>query len=360
MKNQGTDEATMERLKASFYSLAIGDAIGFITEVTGFSNMDLRDWKYEKGTFSDDTQLTLITAESLDDVGRFDPERFVSLITRMYRRGEIRGIGLSTRLAVESLMDGKRWYENFYEGRINYVETGANGCAMRILPIGLINDCFDETGKLRLVEDTLKNSIITHGHPRAHISAILISLCYSYVFRNGNLGELVDFILDELPDFQRIEKILPEHWLERWNELAFDKTREYTYMKGGERYGILYEKTSREVKDLIREMWDEFMNLDQNKIFRKTNATQLKGSGTATVLSAIFVFLRYPDDFEKSVISCASNSSIDSDTVASMVGALYGLENGLTEDIDHYLREMREIEKLDLAISKISSILWKE
>ena len=356
MKLEENDK-TLNKLKSAFYSLAIGDAIGFITESTGLSNTDLRDWRYPKGTFSDDTQLTLLTVEALDDDGRFDPNRFSQLMVKAYKKGELRGIGLSTKLAIESLMKGTKWYENFYEGRINYVETGANGCAMRILPIGIVNDCLDKIGKARLVEDTLRNSIITHGHPRAHVSAILLAMSYSYIFRDGNLSELIDFLIDEFPNIDTIKKYLPNGWIERWNHLAKDESKTYSYMKDVKNYEDLYEKIANETKDLMRELWDEFMNLDNHRIFRRTNAIQFRGSGTATVVSAIFVFLRYPDDFEKSVITCAGDPSIDSDTVASMVGALYGLENGLDESVNHYSGKLNDLETLNSAISKIHRIL---
>ncbi|GAA4315757.1 hypothetical protein GCM10023115_26420 [Pontixanthobacter gangjinensis] len=66
------------------------------------------------------------------------------------------------------------WNNNFFKFKarkttIDYRESGANGAAMRILPILLANH-----NDFRLIKEYIfSNSIITHGHPRAIVRAIL-------------------------------------------------------------------------------------------------------------------------------------------------------------------------------------------
>ena len=100
-----------------------------------------------------------------------------------------RGAGEQLKMQLENSKKSANWNNNFYkykvgEKTIDYRECGANGAAMRILPIALAN--FNDFQRIK--EEIFKNSIITHGHPRAIVGAILYGLS-------------VDTILKEKPEF---------------------------------------------------------------------------------------------------------------------------------------------------------------
>lgn len=88
------------------------------------------------GQFTDDTEETLLLAESLIDAFGFSAERFAEKLIEWGTAWTLderlnRGVGFTTRSAVESLIAGKSWQESG-------LAIPTCGSAMRAAPIGLL------------------------------------------------------------------------------------------------------------------------------------------------------------------------------------------------------------------------------
>ncbi len=101
-------------------------------------------------------------------------------LTRYYT---LRGAGRTIKNAAKRLSEvqSSRWYDNFFskftigKTTIDYRECGANGAAMRILPIALANGKWD-----KIKEGIFGNNIITHGHTRAILGGNDLWLCHQH------------------------------------------------------------------------------------------------------------------------------------------------------------------------------------
>jgi len=156
------------KYKGSLKLSAIGDALGWITEFEKskeslnkkYSNdkiLNFLDWEkkvggrfygytdfIKAGSYSDDTQLLLCVARSIKSGGRVDNEYFSKIELPnwlLYARGG----GRTIKTASEKMTrKNAHWNKNFFnykvkEKTIDYRDSGANGAAMRILPIALAN-----------------------------------------------------------------------------------------------------------------------------------------------------------------------------------------------------------------------------
>lgn len=186
------------KYKGSIKLSAIGDALGWMTEferspqslIDKFSTTHIdsfHNWKknvggkfygfmdnINAGSYSDDTQLLLAIARSIKADGKVDNEYF-SKIELVNWLDYARGAGRTVKTAADKMQRKSiKWYNNYYSYKVNdvlfdYRDSGSNGAAMRVLPIALAN--LGDFEKIK--EEIFCNSIITHGHPRAIVGAIL-------------------------------------------------------------------------------------------------------------------------------------------------------------------------------------------
>src|ERR1700733_4488865 len=129
----------------------------------------------QPGDYSDDTQLTLSVARSLNSDGTVDNAYFAKQELRYwldYARGAGATVTAGAKAAARSSTDWRWNFFRFKRGRHNdldYRGAGANGAAMRIAPIALAN----LRDQRKALTEVWKNSIVTHGHPRAIMGAIV-------------------------------------------------------------------------------------------------------------------------------------------------------------------------------------------
>src|SRR6185312_15251942 len=191
---------SLDRFQGALLLSTVGDALGWPTEFVNATNQhkipfqlplqDFVEWKklvggkwwgYEEtipsGAYSDDTQLALAVGRCIADTGEFEPERFAYEELPLWLQYE-RGGGKSVKTAARKLI-GKHasWLKNFYkQDDLDYKNAGANGAAMRNLPIALAS----VNNEPRIIKDSFLNAIITHGHPRAILGTILFGLAVHY------------------------------------------------------------------------------------------------------------------------------------------------------------------------------------
>lgn len=366
----------LERFQGAMVCSAIGDALGWPTEFLREDNkkkpsfsLPIRDfvkwrkivggrwWGYRAdigpGEYSDDTQLALAVARSISSAGDFEPERFAYSEFPLWLNYE-RGGGRSVKTAARSLISRKTdWLHNFYKrGETDYPNAGANGAAMRNLPIALVS--FND--EWRLIRDSFFNAIISHGHPRAILGTILISLGVRYALSDEKndpqkmieyLRYSIDHSWDKISDDNRIID-----WVKTWE----NKTK-------GDRgaFKNLYDETVEEAHRFLA-IIPEFLNRPIKDYYNFVGALDpsTKGSGLGTCCVAIFLYLYFRDDPFEAIFSAVNQLGSDTDTIASLVGALSGAQFG-KEGIPNQLWErIQDRDYLIRTAERLYSIVFKQ
>lgn len=334
-------ETSDESLKGKFqYSLllsAVGDSLGWYLEFKNKKPENTienykrwkklvggRWWGYEdeikEGEYSDDTQLMLAISRSIKTNLSFDPNYFAYLELPLWLSYE-RGGGKTVKTAARSLLKkNTQWFSNIFKTKdISYISSGANGAAMRNLPIALIHNKDIES----FFEDTFKNTIITHGHPRALIGALNIGYAQIFLLNKNsqsfNAKEFIDFILDNLAKSLNLlkEKINHIKCLNQWYTTLLKKYQ-YDYINEFNKFIKESYIFNRKILDFLNKEDIEFYN------FTKALSPKYKGSGTSTVAVAIYMFLKYIENPEKIIIETSNFVGSDTDTISSFSGSLIG------------------------------------
>jgi ADP-ribosyl-[dinitrogen reductase] hydrolase len=167
--------------------LACGDALGRPVEFEppqtiqnehGIIREMLADGAHGKpaGTVTDDTDLAMCIARSLDERRRFDPEDIAARFLEWYNDDPF-SIGLTSKWAMYDLSTGFPWDEagkRAWEG-----DNAGNGSVMRCAPLALAYQDDPST----LVEVSKQSSVITHYDPRC---------VYGCAVLNLTLAEIID------------------------------------------------------------------------------------------------------------------------------------------------------------------------
>lgn len=164
----------IDKLKGAIYGLAVGDAIGVPYEFQSRGTFNCTDMigygtnKQPKGTWSDDTSMTLALMDSINRCnGRIDVKDIRKAFKDWMNNadytpfGDVFDIGGTTELAL-TIGFG-----------INNPEANGNGSLMRTLPLAFIDDITDKE-----IADV---SAITHAH------SISKNACIQYVRIAKNL-----------------------------------------------------------------------------------------------------------------------------------------------------------------------------
>lgn len=169
-------------VKAGILGLCIGDALGVPVEfkkredlkkspVSGY--LEYMSWNQPKGTWSDDSSLTLCLADELTK--GYDLEKIGQSFVKWNKyghwtaHGKLFDIGGTTRHSIARLIKGEsaRFSGNIFE------EDNGNGSLMRILPLAFYLK--DEENIEKLYQTVKEVSSITHAHFRS------VFACFIYV-----------------------------------------------------------------------------------------------------------------------------------------------------------------------------------
>ena len=306
------------KYKGSIKLSAIGDALGWITEFEK-SPQSLKDkfgteriesfhtWKktvggrfygfidtIKAGSYSDDTQLLLAVARSIKKDGSLDHNYFAKNELANWL-DYARGGGRTVKTAADKIQrKSVKWFNNFYNFKVNgenydYKESGANGAAMRVLPIALAN--LGNTEKIK--EEIFCNSIITHGHPRAILGAMLYGYAVNQiiVFRpeDFNWENYITQIGLDFPkkfELSFINKTEIREWLKEWNKSS-NRTFE-----------SVYAETITETQNQLRFIYQSIkQNIPVQEALKKIGCFDLatKGSGIITVVAGIYLATKFHD-----------------------------------------------------------------
>jgi ADP-ribosylglycohydrolase/predicted enzyme related to lactoylglutathione lyase len=275
-----------------------------------------------RGEYSDDTQLIVATARSLsaEDWYRTFSETELPFWTAYERGG-----GGATKRAADAWLSGRTPWTSAPPDRRRYFEAGGNGVVMRILP-HCIWDAESTTFSVT-ADSIVKNGICTHGHPRALVGALAYGFATWHQLRSIETlgyGAMVDMLLDS----SRVWSAFPESLRDVGEWL----TNADIALEGS--YRDLWVKTVEELVAMLKTakagMSKGALAVDQEVLsalgcFDK----RVSGSGTIAAAAAIFLASRYAADPLNGLREAAYSRGADTDTLASLVGGLLGVVNGL-------------------------------
>lgn len=277
---------------------AVGDALGVPFETKLINNPELTAWdgktflgsehhKLQPGQYSDDTQMSLMVAESLIQHQGFNPDdlsvRYVDWMTS----GRARGWGKTTLMAIQNLLAGKHWSESGIAGSLG------NGTAMRAAPFGV----YFRNDIPTLIKVCKVDSAITHVSEDAEAGSIAIALAAAYAV-NDDTENLLERIWEHLPD---------------------SKVKNTIYSLGA------------------------LISSDHIGPQQGLKVLGTKANVRETVPSALYCFLKL-DNYHDAVVT-AIKAGGDTDTTAAIVGALFGAKLGM-KAIDRSFYTVEDFDKL--------------
>jgi ADP-ribosylglycohydrolase len=276
---------------------AIGDALGVPFETFLINNPVLIEWdgstflgsKYhglEPAQYSDDTQMSIMVAESLVNNG-FNPNDLSQRYVDWFFSGSARGYGKTTQLALTSIKNGKHWSESGIVGSLG------NGTAMRAAPFGVYfrNDIHQLIAAVKI------DSAITHVSEDAEAGALAIALAAYYAVNHDT-----EFLLDKI-----------------WKHLPDCKLKKTIFSL------------------------DSLINSDDISAPQALRVLGTKANVQETVPAALYCFLKF-NNYHEAIVA-AIKAGGDTDTTAAIVGALFGAQDGLKQ-IDSKFHVVEDFDKL--------------
>ena len=322
---------------------AAGDALGYAIEFddektifskygeAGIQNFDL-DFTSGEAIISDDTQMTLFTAEGI--LLADNPYIYKDFIygvfeayqdwyrTQMFRMHPSKKIWLSDIPELnQRRAPGNTCLSALGSGKFGGIDEPINnskGCGgvMRVAPIGL----FYSQDKLSIdVIDRFGASAaaLTHGHPMGYISAAgLVHIVNLAVYKpEMSLKEIVDDMIEKVP------------------ALFIDEAAGFCI----------------KFQDLMRKA----VKLAEEKEVNDLDAIYQLGEGWVgeeTLAIAIYCALRHENDFDKA-LTASVNHRGDSDSTGSVTGNILGAYLGLQTIPEKYLKNL-ELRKTIMMVAE--------
>ncbi|MBD9596945.1 ADP-ribosylglycohydrolase family protein [Ensifer sp. ENS05] len=348
---------------------AAGDALGWITELgdegtvrhrTGSSSVSRTvEWRRRiggkfgptvrlpAGTYSDDTQLRLAVGRATGPTGVFDAEAFAKIELPVWSSYSL-GAGRGTSAAAANLAKTSvSWFNNFFgqaDGR-NYFVAGGNGAAMRIQPHVWKSD---PSRPDTFLPDVLRDSVITHGAPKGIGGAVFHSLCVAYALNEGRAPEL-DVWRNFIQHLEYCEAIIKSDdklglfWLKAWESKArrslSDAFKE-EITQAQQAIGKVAEFADNPAR--YEDVLQALGCLDE--------ATRGAGIGTALAAAVVAKYVEKVGE-EDALLIAANALHSDTDTIASMAGAIFGCFASIDmtwdiQDKDYIASEARRIAAL--------------
>ncbi|WP_379966890.1 ADP-ribosylglycohydrolase family protein [Epilithonimonas sp. UC225_85] len=290
-------------IKAAVFGVCIGDALGVPVEfkkredlkkvpVTDY--LEYMSWNQPKGTWSDDSSLTLCLADVLTK--GYDLEKIGLSFVKWVKyghwtaHGKLFDIGGTTRHSIARLIKGES--ANF-SGNI-FEEDNGNGSLMRILPLAFYLKDEENIGKLY---QTVKEvSSITHGHFRS------VFACFIYIV----------FAIELIKGKSKIEA--------------------YSYMQRTVlEYAVNQEFNPKEVELFERILKNNISNYPEDEI---------KSSGYVlhSLEASLWCFLN-SESYSEAVLK-AVNLGEDTDTTGAITGGIAGIYNGFENIPAEWISEL--------------------
>ena len=191
---------TLKRFQGCLVGLAVGDALGMPVE--GWSTMEIRgrygtlrdmiDGPRPAGNVTDDTLQTLFLAESIVELGEFNPDHAAEKLYTWYRTDPF-GIGMHTARVMGLIARGWPWRKAVEEvERAHAPHTAGNGSLMRCSPIALryYRDL------VMLLEGSRLSSALTHLNRLCQEACVFFNAVLSRVLLGWDKKDALSFALE--------------------------------------------------------------------------------------------------------------------------------------------------------------------
>lgn len=313
----------LDKFSGTLLGVSIGDTLGhpfegIIRERIYSQFDDFKEFIKNKRkifkTYTDDTQLTLHTAEALiQDLG-FNVENFVREYVKWLDDPPI-GPGFGCISSIQKLKYGIPWQKAASN-------SGGNGTAMRVSPIGLFY-CKDINN---LIKAAIKSSIITHSHPAASVGAVVIARAVAFLIDKSieTSFSIDDFFATIISSISNSQKDIWEEFIEILNRVK--NSLNISVEAGLIKFSQVGVKAPFFIEDYLGKAFVHPYTL-------------------STVACALFVFLKNLNSFEDCIIQLATAGG-DSDTVGaiggSLAGAYFGLKN-IPDNLKYIVKQHKNI-----------------
>ncbi len=335
------------KIRRSALWAAYGDALGWITELTDPAGLRRRtggaplyrpiEWTRRiggragittllpQGCYSDDSQLRLATGRAIGPNG-FDVEAFAKVELPIWLSYGLGG-GKSTSAAAANLAKPKAtWFANTFKGWIN---SGGNGAAMRIQP-HVWAACMPDNAE-SFLPDVIRNTICTHSHPIGILGSVLHALTLARTIVTGRYPSADDLlaatdVAADLPDVIQHDTEVGTYW-----RVAFEQ-------KSGA-FSEAWVRAIDECKEAIRVADGNTSNESGADRYAsivdclKLREKERRGSGMLTAVAA--VGLIWCETRPEEALRIAANAiGTDTDTIATMAGAILGVAAGTEPPVE--------------------------
>lgn len=325
------------RIRGSMLWAAYGDALGFISELTDRKGLERRThgkpldrlmaWRRRvggrqgieiglpPGCWSDDTQLRMAVSRSLTDHG-FDVETFARIELPVWPSYSLGG-GRASKAAARNLGKPRTlWYANTFSG---WVDAGGNGAAMRIQPHVWASRDHEDDFLLGVISD----SVCTHGHPRAIAGACFHAATLAHCMRHGFVPDLYECHdiaarISHWPGSVKTHPNLGSTWMGLWQDAAKMSFAEGWHAAIDELHQAISEAEAcagnvKHVDAAYHQVVDHLSLAESRQ----------RGSGILTTVAAVALATAARDPYE-AVVVAANAVGTDTDTIATMAGAMLG------------------------------------
>ncbi|MFI7318760.1 ADP-ribosylglycohydrolase family protein [Streptomyces venezuelae] len=335
-----------DRSRGLLLGAAVGDALGWPQEqrsgiVGGRKarnvqpSMAFRAWsrwaggqyaKYEDsvaaGEYSDDTQLLLATARAcLRGADWLSWLKAVELPTwPLYQRGG----GRAVLAACRSWQNASPPWLGPERKVHSYFAAGANGVAMRVSPHVIAT--VDDSEPRSLIARVLNDGILTHGHPRALLGGVIYALGVRHTIQQRGAAEYGDLLFNlstsrEWADPDVAVGVVPVDWLEQYEE------------RSSASFYRSWQQTADEMQQLLNvaiEGLERSALADDEKTLGSLGCfdPKINGAGTITAAASFYLAARFSVRPSMGMLRSAFLANADTDTLASMTGALLGALHG--------------------------------
>lgn len=286
------------KVKDGIIGLIVGDALGVPVEFAYKEELEKNPvvnmrgygaWPVPKGTWSDDSSMTLATMGSIANKQGIDYDDIMNEFCKWHFKGKYTqdgsfDIGATISKALDRFIDGAPAIECGGTGE----RDNGNGSLMRILPLAFMKNIDYET-----IEDI---SALTHAHKRSKIACVLyVEMARSMMENDLTIKEHVD--------------------------VASDKIKKYY-------------KGSDELEHFKR-------------IFNHDYSEGVSAKGyVITTFESVMYSLENTDNFRDAVLK-AVNLGRDTDTVGAICGGLAGIYYGLEKIPVDWLNDIRDLDKVE-------------
>jgi ADP-ribosylglycohydrolase len=330
---------------------AYGDAVGFISELTDDRGLRRRtnglpltrplQWSRRvggragvivtlpAGCYSDDTQLRIATARAISAKG-FDVEAFAKVELPVWLCYALGG-GRATKAAANHLAKShSTWYSNTFDG---WLEAGGNGAAMRIQPhVWAARDLENPASYLL---DVLRNSICTHANVTGlfgaafHATALAATLRRQVIPQPGEMKSILD-ITRHAYELLHSDAEIAEFWLPQWNRSTgrnFDDAWHMAYADAKAACDVATQvvQDAGLKPDTASGNANAYTSVAYSTLLERLNLfdERRRGAGTLTAVAGLALGWIEPHP-DRAVIIAANAIGSDTDTIATMAGAILG------------------------------------